>query len=430
MRRGGILQLLLGVAVLGALVVVASTEGTRILKGVKASAEPSAERFSGRTAPFLSMGTSAGGAIAPRVAVLADGSAAVAWLGRAKPDVWSDRVEVRALKRDGVAGATGATHGKEPFVVSPVVAVAGDGGLWLAFMGTPQSPLDDLSDLATLYVARAAPGTVAFSTPSNVAQGDAVASWGGTWAAPYGDLIALVHRAVEGGHGRIFFSAVGQGDPGAQIVAEGDELATARCSICATPARAYVLWWESPGVVKVRASDAGGHFRTTRAVIVSLPGELAAAVPPSCVAIGDRLEVMYGLSASSPLVAPTVLSRVVLARSVDAGRTFPVRAMLGEPRTRIVASDLTLSPSGEPLVGALVTTPGSDDVTLRWARPNAAAPGELVVRDAPGRPLPEDPSHVAATHGLLHVATGAGRTVAAFAEGPVVPQVSFVELEP
>jgi hypothetical protein len=430
MRRGGIIQLLIGVGIVGALVIVAGREGARVLTGVKASAAPSAEQFAPRAAPLLSKTSSTGGAIAPRVLVFGDGTAAVAWLGATKEGTWPDRVETRTIRKDGAAGAPGSTHGKEPFVVSPVLAHAGGGGVWLAFMGTPQSPLDDLGELATLYVARAAPGGLAFAAPINVAQGDAIATWGGTWAAPYGELLALVHRSVEAGRGRIFFSAVGQGDPGAQIVAEGDELATARCAICATSTRAYVVWWEPPGVVKVRASDDGGHFRTTRAVTVSMPNEAVAAVPPSCVAVGDRLELMYGLSTSSPLAAPTVVSRVVLARSVDAGRSFPVRAMLGEPRTRIVASALTTTFTSEPLLGTLVTTPGTEDVILRWARPSDASPGELVLRDVAGKPLPEDREHVAATHGLLTLATGAGRTVAAFAEGPGMPQVSFVELEP
>ncbi len=432
MRRGALIQLLIGIAVLGALVVVSSREGTKILEKLRGSVAPpapSTEQLPVRGASAISKGTSAGGAIGPRVALLGDGTAAIAWLTRSKEDAWPDRVGVRAITKAGVAGSAVAVHGKEAFVVSPVLANAPDGGLWLAFMGTHQSPLDDLSELATLYVTRSAPGTTAFAAPTNAAQGDAIATWGGTWAAPYGDLVALVHRAVSGGRGRIFFSALGQGDPGAQIVAEGDELATARCAICAVGARAYVVWWHPPGVVKVRASDDGGHFRTTRAVQVSMPGEIAPPLPPSCVAQGDRLDVMYGIAESSPLVAPTVLSRIVLARSLDAGQTFATRAMLGEPRTRIVASSLTLSSAFGPLVGALVTTPGSDDVLLRWAYPNPAAPADLVVRDAPGKALPDDRSHVAATHGLLQVSMGAGRTIAVFAEGPGAAQVSFAEVD-
>jgi hypothetical protein len=135
----------------------------------------------------------------------------------------------------------------------------------------------------------------------------------------------------------------------------------------------YVAYFDDDKIVLLGSDDAGRTFRDS--TVVSAMGENVALEGPSCVAFGADVVVAYGLGIGPiDTGSSAVLSRVVIARSHDAGRTVRERIHIDQEGATLLHPRLARVGTNE---AALLAYAGDD---LRVFRLDGSTANSRVVR--------------------------------------------------
>ncbi len=254
------------------------------------------------------------------------------------------------------------------FATDSMLTADGRGGLvctWLGFhqrLARGGEPYD-----LEIYMARA-DASGAFGEPRQVTAGvrgsDKFLRVDKPWTARLGDgTLATSYRVEAASGARIQISRTKDASHFEHTtVEEGRPFGGTLATICGEPQgpRAWVAWVDgSRGAfaeVVLRASDDGAAtFPDNRRVVVTRPGERAVVEAPQCVADADALFVAYGVgSAPADDSSSAAYDALVLARSLDGGRTFDARWEVREEGNVLLHPALARLPSGDLGVLALV----------------------------------------------------------------------------
>jgi hypothetical protein len=327
---------------------------------------------------LISQSPESGGEIQPSLAMTADGRLAVAWMSA--PGDPSPGVGIRFSTDEGAtwkkAHAIQSPGGRT--ATDPVVASDPTGNIYLAWLATGPDGPGGIAD-SHLYIARAdAPGVTLgppadlsdemhrgarLSRPSlaTMPDGTIVVTW--SFSSSVADGIAVARSAD--GHSwtkGIVIQRIGLQArfPFACSAAHGD--------------RVWVAYLDAEAGVRVRASDdEGSSWSPSRGSTVSTADERprVASDGPVCTGDADDVTVAYGLvrdPAAARSSGTTGLDAIVIARSVDGGRTFDSRRTLAAGGAPMMHPALAREPDGTLDLAFYVGGVAPESGALRWLR--------------------------------------------------------------
>ena len=351
---------------------------------VDASPATLAARVASTDPSVLSESLETAAQIEPTLAVGPGGKLAIAWMSPS-----GEHSSVIGVRFSSDGGATWSTVKK---VVSPggrtaadpSIAVDSKGIFTLAWLGDGPDPSAGTVD-SRIYVARSDASSEGLGPPVEVSDhrhrdarlskpwlsvteaGAVIVTWG--YSSSMGDGIAI----ARAGDGQTWTQDVVLERIGLQATfpftctsAHGD--------------RVWVVYLDSEAVqggetrrlVRIRASDDGGiawsPSRGTTASSVDERPRLAVATPV-CAGDGEDVTIAYGLSADPSAHA---LDAIVVARSLDGGRTFDSRRTFEGGSSLMMHPQLVREAGGDLDLAFYAAGPTRDAGALRWFHTDAS----------------------------------------------------------
>jgi hypothetical protein len=333
------------------------------------------------------------------VAVAPDGRVAAAWIGLGGGASSSIGY---AFSLDG-----GATWGDPEImenvsgadVADPSLAVGPDGALFLAWLEF-QVDLAGNTFGTHVWAARAPAGTTAFADAVEVTDPADEAVADKPWIAGQADgtlLVAYMRQTGNAGHTSSLVAARstdGQAFSSALVVDEGVEI-NHLPFVCWSASRVYVTHIRYSRVTEERhvmlrwSMDEGRTWNADDVTEVSLPEEDNAAFDdPGCVASGDDVWVVYGLTSETPSVDGFgKLDAIRVAHSSEGGETIDDRidAQDAQAGTYFLHPQLAREDGGAlDLAYYAGDAAGDRSASIRWSRaPDAGAFEPSVVLHEP-----------------------------------------------
>jgi hypothetical protein len=260
------------------------------------------------------------------LAVAPDNVVAVAWMDETDTDAWIGYAFSRDHGESWELPATLASAAPGRLVSDPVLAAAG-GRFQLTWLD--YDPAND--NTSAIYAASAATQDAAFGAPVAIAGSG---NYDKPWIAVAGDGTLLVTYTVASAMTSgiaIARSSDGQRWTRDLLAEDGIDVQNSFARLCVPPSgnRVYATYFQSDTsgtitqVMLARSDDAGATWPVRTPV--AQPGEPIGDDDCACVTDGDRVWVSYGLTADLQALVPR-LTAVRVARSSDSGATVDQRA--------------------------------------------------------------------------------------------------------